>query len=847
MGLVLLQKNDLDGAQQQFCKALELKPAYPQALNSLGLTLGRKGNAMEIASSSVLCVLHGQKKCLAAMFCLLSMAAPASAATASPLFARGYTVIPQPQKVTLTGKDFAFDSSWRLELAPGVQPDDIAVLSLQEELQERFHLALTEAKGKGGSSLRLAIDPHAVEVGDATDKEKSVLAEQAYRLKLTPSQVTITGNRPTGLFYGVQTLVQLLKSQQGKTWLPEAEIVDWPDLELRVIYWDDAHHLEHLEVLKAALRQAAFYKINGFSIKLEGHFQYRHAPAMVEPYAMSPAELQELTDYALKYHVELIPYLDGPAHDAFILKHPEYAGLREYPKSNYEFCVTNPGTYELFEGMFEDLLEATKGSKYFLLSTDEPYYVGLAKNGQCDEVDRAKELGSVGKLLAEFVTKTAGYLHDHGRRVIFWGEYPMVPDDIASLPSYLINGEVYGPKFDPVFKAHSIRQMVYTSTEGEEQLFPEYYPLPSSERLHPRPAGEGRVEEMTDLISFTSHAPLSSVQPAAPKADQADLMGVFVAGWADPGVHPEAFWLGYATGPARGWRADSPSAEELMNSFYPLFYGPGATEMGRLYQLMSQQARFWEDSWETGPSNARTPIFGNSEGVFNPPHFAHDQYLPLVPVPSPELLRLPYDWKMENQKRLELAGRFLAQNDELLNLINTNVEKVQFNHYNLEVYLSIAHLYRQNLIMLRELGRIVDALSAAQTYAGQNNAARAVAALDRALSIAENIRQARNQALIDASATWYESWYPRVPEANGRKFLDNVDDVKDHQPVRSVDMSYLVYRELLYPLGTWAAQVAAIRNQYAQAHQLPTRSETLNWKDTSSGISTGRTPDEEED
>ena len=44
-----------------------------------------------------------------------------------------------------------------------------------------------------------------------------------------------------------------------------------------------------------------------------------------------------------------------------------------------------------------------------------------------------------------------------------------------------------------------------------------------------------------------------------------------------------------------------------MSSFYPLFYGPGATDMGRLYQLMSQQARFWEDSWETGPSNARTP------------------------------------------------------------------------------------------------------------------------------------------------------------------------------------------------------------------------------------------------
>ena len=141
-------------------------------------------------------------------------------------------------------------------------------------------------------------------------------------MELASDRVTITGNTATGLFYGVQTLVQLLKPENGKLLLPEAQIEDWPDLELRVIYWDDAHHLEHLNVLKAALRQASFYKINGFSIKLEGHFQYQHAQPIVEPYALTPAELQELTDYGLKYHVQLIPYLDGPAHDAFILKIP---------------------------------------------------------------------------------------------------------------------------------------------------------------------------------------------------------------------------------------------------------------------------------------------------------------------------------------------------------------------------------------------------------------------------------------------------------------------------------------------------------------------------------------------
>jgi len=78
------------------------------------------------------------------------------------------------------------------------------------------------------------------------------------------------------------------------------------------------------------------------------------------------------------------------------------------------------------------------------LSTDEPYYIGLADNAQCREKARAQELGSVGKLLAEFLTKTEGFLRERGRTAIFWGEYPLKPDDIPALPNHLVNGEVYG-------------------------------------------------------------------------------------------------------------------------------------------------------------------------------------------------------------------------------------------------------------------------------------------------------------------------------------------------------------------------------------------------------------------
>jgi len=70
-----------------------------------------------------------------------------------------------------------------------------------------------------------------------------------------------------------------------------------------------------------------------------------------------------------------------------------------------------------------------------------------------------------------------------------------------------------------------------------------------------------------------------------------------------------------------------------------------------------------------------------------------------------------------------------------------------------------------------------------------------------------------------------------VNEANGRRFLHEMDDVKDHVPDRTVDMSYLVYRQPLLPFGQWADQVLSSRNEYAKANGLATRTGGLDWKD----------------
>ena len=127
-----------------------------------------------------------------------------------------------------------------------------------------------------------------------------------------------------------------------------------------------------------------------------------------------------------------------------------------------------------------------------------------------------------------------------------------------------------------------------------------------------------------------------------------------------------------------------------------------------------------------------------------------------------------------------------------------------------------------------DLGRIDALLKSGQTTLLQNK--QRCSAID-VPQLAAEIRQQRNRTFQDTVATWYTSWFPRVSEANGRRFLHEMDDVKDHVPDRTVDMSYLVYRQLLLPFGQWAGEVLSSRNEYAKVNGLATRTGGLDWKD----------------
>ena len=141
-----------------------------------------------------------------ACFCGLTILFLASsncrAAELSALAARGYTGIPVPQKVTLGARDFQFGQDWQLELDRSVTPDDVAVVSLKNELFSRYRLSLSgQRRGRAEAGVaHLAVAPGSVSGGEATDPSREALAEQAYKLTLAPDCVNIAANAATGLF-----------------------------------------------------------------------------------------------------------------------------------------------------------------------------------------------------------------------------------------------------------------------------------------------------------------------------------------------------------------------------------------------------------------------------------------------------------------------------------------------------------------------------------------------------------------------------------------------------------------------------------------------------------------------
>jgi hexosaminidase len=310
------------------------------------------------------------------LLCLQFFAATETPETPTELFLRGYSVIPTPQKVELQSGDIELDDTWVYD-AGKIAGDHIAARSLLRDLKD-FHLIdLKPAGNQAKKTIRLAVAKGAVNTGSDPEIER-----QGYRLKIAPDLIEITGNSDAGLFYGAQTLLQLLRTgTRGRLLLPVAAIEDWPKLQLRFLHWDTKHHHDRIETLKRYLDWSARFKINMIGFELEDKFEYPSNPIIGAPGAFTAAEMQEIVNYGLERFIQVVPQIQAPAHLAYVLKHPQFAHLRA-DGNNYQACMCDEESYRLIFQMYDDVIKATKGVNYLFVSTDEVYYAGICAKCQ---------------------------------------------------------------------------------------------------------------------------------------------------------------------------------------------------------------------------------------------------------------------------------------------------------------------------------------------------------------------------------------------------------------------------------------------------------------------------------
>jgi len=705
------------------------------------------------------------------------------------LFMRGYSLIPAPRNVSLQPEDVEFSSAWsfRAEIAAG----HAATRSLTADL-EMFHAIRLKAAPAGADRVvRLAVVPGTVKAGDDPEIDK-----QAYQLKIAPGRIDIVGNDGPGLFYGVQTLLQLLKTTPGGgLQLPVCTIEDWPAYRLRFLHWDTKHHQDRIETLKRYLDWSARFKVNMIGFELEDKFEYPSHPVIGAPGAFTSAQLQEIVDYGLERFIQVVPQIQAPAHMAFVLKYPEFADLRA-DGNNYQACMCDERTYDLIFAMYDDVIKATRGVQYLHASTDEVYYAGI-----CAKCGKPYNPENRSLRWVEFAQRAHDFLESRHRTMLAWVEYPVLPDHISLLPPDLINGVMPDdPQQLKAERERGIRDLIYTSMQGEESFFPDYLPVPGDSEL-PR----GRLE--------------SAFQTLSAQKGQGNPIGVYGAAWDDSGLHGETFWLGWATVAQYGWTPGTPSVGQHVAEFMNVYYGPRVTGMVEIYRGLQEQARFYDRSWDRVESRVRGPGYGNSNGKgIGTTRF--DRILPPPAVPSLPKLDFAAVYAGKYAKLADEAQSMASKNDILGHRLCESILRADRNRYNLEVFLSIAELLGHHNRLISGMKGIEESLAAARRAAAENDARLALDMLVAARSRAADILAERKSVFEQLTVTWEKSRYPKGREVGGRKFYHVLDDTKDHWADRRPDLTYMIAPEESIRLEDWMKQIESLAQSFSRNNNL---------------------------
>ncbi len=473
---------------------------------------------------------------------------------------------PIPQQLTYTNADFTLEPGFIAINAPQPQALLFTARQLQQAVEEAAGVHLDIVAGNPApekARITLNIARHASR------------HPQGYELAIDAAGVHIVASQPAGLFYGVQTLRQIL--MQAGAALPGLRITDWPDFPNRGVLLDISRdRVPTMATLYDLIDRLASLKINQFQLYTEHTFAYRRHPLVwAQASPMTGEEILALDAYCRERFIELVPNQNTFGHMTRWLIHEPYAHLAEAPdgwtapwgqRYHEPFTlIPNDESLALVRELLDELLPYFS-SRQVNVNADETFDLGQGKS------KALVEARGEGRVYLDFLLKIYREVKARERTMQFWGDIIVQhPDLVPQLPRDAIALE-WGYEANHAFDAHG----ALFARSGIP-----FYVCPGT-------------SSWRTLAGRTDNA-LGNLRNAAANGLKHGAIGYLNTDWGDEGhMQPlTVSYLGFLAGAAESWNHKAAEELDIPAALDAFIFRDEAGVMGRLaydlgnaYQLL---------------------------------------------------------------------------------------------------------------------------------------------------------------------------------------------------------------------------------------------------------------------
>ena len=354
-----------------------------------------------------------------ALFALLLLVGASSCSQPQEL-----NIIPMPRSVEYHRGEFIL--SPETKFYSSLSPESKQALARYLEGTALDSVAFAdEATGNGGIELTLC--------------DTTVVPEaEGYHLEIGKKGVKLSASTETGIFYGIQTLLQLLNNGDGKT-LPAVTIADSPRFPYRGMHLDVSRHFYDKDRFKWHITDGAcwcflikkypcltsfaawvpFDKLNDWWTGGRT-FCDQDDPRAVGGY-YTQDDIREVVAYAAERHITVIPEIEMPGHSEEVLATYPELSCSGKPYVDADYCIGNEKTFEFLENVLLEVMDLFP-SEYIHIGGDEASKNGWRNCPRCKKRMADEHLASVEELQSYMIHRIERFLNDHGRKLIGWDE-----------------------------------------------------------------------------------------------------------------------------------------------------------------------------------------------------------------------------------------------------------------------------------------------------------------------------------------------------------------------------------------------------------------------------------------